>query len=44
MLVFLRLRGTVTERQVRPLTAAWCRRTWRLLEDERARAVTRLTE
>jgi hypothetical protein len=28
MLVFLRLRGTVTERQVRLLKAAWCRRIW----------------
>jgi hypothetical protein len=44
MLVYLRLRGTVTERQVRLLTAAWCRRFWRLLEDERPRAVARLTE
>jgi hypothetical protein len=32
------------ERQVRLLTAAWCRRIWRLLADERARAVARLTE
>jgi hypothetical protein len=44
MVVFLRLRSTVTERQVRLLTAAWCRRIWRLLEDERRRAVARLTE
>jgi hypothetical protein len=44
MLVFLRLRGKVSERQVRLLTAAWCRRIWRLLEDERSRKAVLVLE